>query len=550
MQLWQKFLELPFINIFSRRRRDRSIRYHFFISLILIGCGIIAGGLLETYFRYNESQKNISLLQGEVASKASVEIEGFIKEIERMMIGASKSREIIYEGLSPEYRFELTRLLLIAPAISEAVALDGDGAVIAQFSRLKTTFEEDERDLSTSAAFQQSKGGTSYFGPVYFVKGSEPFMTLGVPIEPFAGDIIGVLQAEVNLKFIQDVVLGIKVGKAGHAYAVTRSGDLITHPDISLVLQRPNLAHLNQVKEAFFRAPGISVAKEVITHNLQGKKVFSSHVLIPSLDWAVFIEQPVEEVYELLIPSILRTTVLLLTLLAIALVVNLSLSRRVVRPLSQLLKATREMAKGVFQSKVTDFPENELGELAKEFNRMAENLSTLIKDLEYRNEISRALISTRNLEETLERVVKGVAESGVYDRVRLYLFDEGQNSLLPQAVWGSAREKTRRLKIPLSGDKTGVTQWVFREKTPYAVEDASSDEKGEPELVKSLELSSYAVVPLLIGEKAIGVVAVDYIKTLGSFPKERLDSLVAFANTAALAIENDRLVSFRGETIA
>ena len=31
-------------------------------------------------------------------------------------------------------------------------------------------------------------------------------MTIAVPIERFAGDVIGVLQAEVNLKYIGDVV--------------------------------------------------------------------------------------------------------------------------------------------------------------------------------------------------------------------------------------------------------------------------------------------------------------------------------------------------------
>src|SRR4029453_1831176 len=98
--------------------------------------------------------------------------------------------------------------------------------------------------------------GKSYFGPVHFVRGSEPYMTIAVPIERFAGDVIGVLQAEVNLKYSGGVVSAITVGKAGYAYAVTRTGELIAHPDISLVLQRPNVALLDQVKAAFEPSPG------------------------------------------------------------------------------------------------------------------------------------------------------------------------------------------------------------------------------------------------------------------------------------------------------
>src|SRR5262249_55526543 len=59
--------------------------------------------------------------------------------------------------------------------------------------------------------------------------------------------------------------------------------------------------------------------------------------------------------------------------------------------------------------------------------------------------------------------------------------------------------------------------------------------------VKLLGLVSYAVVPLLAGEKAFGVIAVDYVKEQRSFPKERLNSLIAFANISALAIENSLL---------
>ena len=78
----------------------------------------------------------------------------------------------------------------------------------------------------------------------------EPFITIAVAIERFPGSVIGVLQAETNLRYIGDVVKDVKVGKAGYAYIATRSGDVIAHPDNSLVLQRRNVADLDQVKAA------------------------------------------------------------------------------------------------------------------------------------------------------------------------------------------------------------------------------------------------------------------------------------------------------------
>ena len=128
-------------------------------------------------------------------------------------------------------------------------------------------------------------------------------MTIALPIEQFKGEIVGVLLADVNLKYVWDVVSSIKAGKAGYAYAVTRSGDLIAHPDIALVLQSRNLVQLAQVRAAFDPAGDTGTNRFLVATNLQGKEVISSFALVPRLDWAVFIERPVEEAHEALYAS-------------------------------------------------------------------------------------------------------------------------------------------------------------------------------------------------------------------------------------------------------
>src|SRR5262249_50846821 len=188
------------------RRRGRLVRDYFFISVLLIGGGLITSGLVEIYFRYLESREQLAAMQKEVATGAAVKIERLVKEIHNNLKGATKSREIAPKGLTTEFSFELEKLLLIPPADTEAMWLDEKGAVRRQGSRLRMVLPEDKRDLANAALLQTGKQGKSYFGPVHFVRGSEPYMTIAVPIERFAGDVIGVLQAEVNLKYIGDVV--------------------------------------------------------------------------------------------------------------------------------------------------------------------------------------------------------------------------------------------------------------------------------------------------------------------------------------------------------
>ena len=105
-------------------------------------------------------------------------------------------------------------------------------------------------------------------------------MTVAVPIERFAGDVVGVLVAEVNLKYIWEVVSRIKVGQAGYAYVVSREGDLIAHPDISLVLQKRQVKQLSQVQTALAGAPMRFVAQP----NLAGQQVFAAFARFPNWD--------------------------------------------------------------------------------------------------------------------------------------------------------------------------------------------------------------------------------------------------------------------------
>ncbi|HBA41269.1 MAG TPA: hypothetical protein DCZ05_16585 [Deltaproteobacteria bacterium] len=362
--------------------RKRLVRHYFFVSVLLVGSGLIASGAVEIYFHYHETQEHLALLQKEAAAVAALKIERFIQDVATAIRAATKSPEVVARGLSPDYRFELQRLLYLSPAIDEAVVLDARGKEQAALSRSRAISRGPGRDLSASTAYQEARQGKSYFGPVYFIRGSEPYMTFAFPIESFPGNVIGVLQAEVNLKYIWELISGIKVGKAGYAYTITSSGNLIAHPDLSLVLQGRNVAHLDQVKAAFQLTPGIAKSGALVANNLEGKRVISSYAIIPNLDWAVFIERPVEEIYEPLYASILRTSSLLLIGLGVALLASLFVARRVVHPLQTLREGVERIGRGDLSLRIQLKTGDEIEVLAEEFNKMTAALEEAYKGLE------------------------------------------------------------------------------------------------------------------------------------------------------------------------
>ncbi len=366
----------------GRRKRGRLVRHYFLISLVLISGGLITSGVSELYFRYRESAADLVRLQQEITLGAAWKIEQFVEEIERTTRGATKSREITEKGFSPDYQFELRRLLVIAPAISEAVAIDSNGVSRVTASRFPRVLPGGTTTDTVLPALRVVKEGKSYFSSVYFHRDSEPYMTIAVPIERYAGRLIGALQVQVNLKYVWELLSKLRVGAKGYAYAVAHNGDLIAHPDISLVLQRRNVSHLEQVRSALRRAGDAERATWIVANNLVGQRVFSAWAAVPTLGAMVYVERPVEEVYGPLYTSLIRTSGLLLVGLCMSLVAALFVARRVVRPLETLRDGVERIGSGDMNQRIELKTGDEIEVLAEEFNKMTENLREAYSGLE------------------------------------------------------------------------------------------------------------------------------------------------------------------------
>src|SRR5215475_12528437 len=189
------------------------------------------------------------------AEGAAREIGLFIKEIESQM---GWTTQLTWSASTIEQRrFDGLRLLRQVAAITELAQLDASGKEQLRVSRLAMDLGPEHHDYSHDPKFTDAVAKKAYFGPVYFRRESEPYMTLSV-----AGTRLdaGVSVAEVNLKLIWEVVSQIKVGNHGQAYVIDADGRLIAHPDISLVLRNTDMTKLPQVEAA--RTAGTELVQE------------------------------------------------------------------------------------------------------------------------------------------------------------------------------------------------------------------------------------------------------------------------------------------------
>jgi signal transduction histidine kinase len=200
--------------------------------------------------------------------------------------------------------------------------------------------------------------------------------------------------ANVNLKFIWDVVTRIKVGDKGKAYVVDGAGYLVADPDIGLVLRKTDLSELEHVKASLTGKGDDEPA--MLARDAAGAEVLTAFAPIEPLGWRVFVEQPVNEVYATLDASILRTALLLLGGFVISALAALALARRMVRPIRTLQEGAQRIGAGELEQKIDVHTGDELEALAGQFNRMTEELRRSYAELEQKVEERTAQLAVAN----------------------------------------------------------------------------------------------------------------------------------------------------------
>ena len=360
-------------------RRHRLFWKYVVHFVVLVSSALLASGAVSLYFSYRETRAAVAALQHEKAVGAAVRIQQFLDEIRRQIEWVDQPRMDGYDSIERRH-LGFIRLLHQAPAVSDVTWLNANGREQLAVSRSVIDRLHSGIDRSATPAFQATRSARVYFSPVYFRQETEPYLSLALASAHRDG---GVITAEVNLKFVWDVMAQVRIGMTGHAYVVDRQGQLISHPDISLVLQRTDVSMLPQVRAAF--APAVratSAAEPGAARGRNGEAVLVASAPIDPVGWAVLVEQPTSEAYAPLYASLWHMVLLWFLGLALALGASLALARRMVRPIQALQAGAARLGAGRLDERIAVGTRDELAMLADEFNRMGARLRESYADLE------------------------------------------------------------------------------------------------------------------------------------------------------------------------
>jgi signal transduction histidine kinase len=552
----------------GRLHRGQLFRKYFLLILGLVCGALLISGGIGLYFAYQENKVALASLQREKAAGAAARIEQFVSQIEQQLAFAALP-QLGAEGLE-QRRIEFLKLLRVVPAVTDIAQIDPRGREQLAVSRLAMDVAGADKDRSQEPAFKNARPGQTWFGPVYFRKETEPYMSIAVRS---GGESGPVTVAEVNLKFIWDVVTRIKIGQKGKAYVVDSTGFLVADPDIGLVLRKTDLSALEQVKAAF--APGADDSLAMLAKDLAGNAVLTAHAPIEPareqaargapasvLGWKVFVEQPVSEVYAALDATILRTVALIVAGLLFSALAAMYLARNMVRPINVLQEGAQRIGAGELDQKIEIRTGDELEALAEQFNHMTaqlrESYSGLERKVEARTvELKQALEFQGASGEILSSISGSIADTKpVFDAIvrnTLRLFGtrfcivslvrdgklelaayEGEKGFdkVAQAYPRPIDESMLVGKAILSGNVMQLAPIVGNPEAPV----------DTVRLARELGYNALVVAPMVREGKVIGAIATAHPQPV-PFSDKQLALLEAFADQAVIAIENARLVN-------
>ncbi len=197
------------------------------------------------------------------------------------------------------------------------------------------------------------------------------------------GKIMGLLYFDLNLEYFSQK-LKWNLTSGNHSFLLERSGKILAQTIISIgeTAGLPNISYLDQ-SPLFHDILGNVLEGETGVERFtttKGRGYLVSYQAVPSSSWSVMVLTPYYESLRDLIPLDQFLLIFLATFVLI-IIFTFFIGKKFSDPVKDVVTGTQIIASGDFTHRIKTNLNDELGELAMSFNRMAEYLQKTYKDL-------------------------------------------------------------------------------------------------------------------------------------------------------------------------
>lgn len=453
-------------------------------GLALLGAALVLNTVAGSLYTQRKMRDGSAELQSEMASLTARRIHAMMnRKIERLQDNGVAMT--LYPLGANEQKLLGLLLLKNDRSFTELAILDEQGMEVLKFSERQVFLQSDLSSQSESELYRKAKQGEYYISSVTTTKHAEPYVTMAVPLQSGPRRTIGVLVAKANLKFLWDIIGASRFGTAGYSYMVDEHAKLIAHRDPSLVLKGVDLQKLPKIQAFLQNRTGDRAPGEIST-GVGGEKVLSSYAVVPDLNWAVVVEEPLEAALAEL-KRVHRYALLLLVVgLLVGAVMAAWVSQKITRPIQMLSAVVRHIRNGNLDRRADIRTGDEIEALANEFNEMTAALQNSYATLEHKVEQRTAEIATLydvtttvnkslDVQTILDAVIAKITETFQFEATRIFLFNDSFEQLELRAAFEINPEYRRAARVFERGQ--GVVGRVGETGEALIFEDIDNDSR-------------------------------------------------------------------------
>ncbi|MFZ1883561.1 MAG: ATP-binding protein [Rhodoplanes sp.] len=504
---------------------------------------------LETWFTYREATGAVVRLEWEKADAAALRIDHMFAEIERQIAWTTRASADLNQR-----RADYVLLLQQVPAIDEVMQIDGNGHELLRVTRFATEAIAGT-DYSNDPRFNQALAKRVWIGPIYFRNHVDPYITIAIA---HSGLYAGVTAAEIDLRFLRDVVGSIQVGATGYAYVVGPQGQLLAQSDQLKAPRGTAMSGLAQVATILANEEDKSALWDY-GRDLGGRSVLAAGAVVPRFNWFVIVEQPLSEAFKPVYAFLTQIGWLALLCISVAALAGVLFARHMVVPIRALHAGAARLGASEFGTRIEVHTGDEIEGLADEFNNMAQklkesysrleqtveertrDLARSVRELKALEEIGRTVASSLDLTAVLATIVDRAVELAQADAGAIFAYDKSLRVFRLKEAHGLDRafvEEARTLSIPLAESMLGKAALERKPITIPELEDADLHRIGE--LVRASGFHSVLLLPLVGPEEILGALVVQR-RAAGDFPPNTISLMQTFADQSVIAMHNAEL---------
>jgi len=414
-----------------------------------------------------------------------------------------------------------------------------------------------------------------FYSDVYFdPETKEPVQLMGVYVKDDIFNTVGILIAELKLTELWPIVDRIGFGKlskdssakenqgTGFAFVIDeKTGRLIAHSNKNYIEENNgkyeklgNTRFLTQNEINTLKSFGKGGSTILQSHTNVKKllsyvstkaisKVNDSQASLVKLDqeefdiftpdWGVIIEQTEKEAFAPAKRLMIKIILIIIIGIFLSIFLAVLFAHGITRSMKTLHLGALNISNGDLSQELIIDSGDEIGELAKAFDKMRINLKKKINDLKILYDMSQSISAILDYKDLLNKIITTTIQVLDAEKGSIMLYDDETEMLKIEASHGLPEDLSGETLI---NPNKGIVGWVIRTGKPLLIKDTLKEAGFEKMKGRKAESGTLLSAPLKVKDKLLGVINVS--KSVPNIYTENDKELfAAIALQAAIAIE-------------